>query len=34
MIVLARSIRQFWLDENHLVRPQINFPSPFGMPRS
>jgi CheY-like chemotaxis protein len=34
MIDLARAIRQFWLEENHLVRPQISFPSPFGLPRS
>lgn len=27
MIELARSIRQFWLDQNHLIIPHFGFPS-------
>ena len=34
MIDLAGSIRHFWLDENHLIRPQISFSSPSDVPRS
>ena len=34
MIDLAGAIRHFWLDENHLIRPQISFSSPSDVPRS
>ncbi len=34
MIELARAIRFFWLEQNHLIRPRINFPSAFGVPPS
>jgi CheY-like chemotaxis protein len=33
MIELARAIRFFWLDQNHLIKPRISFSSPFDMPR-
>ena len=33
MIDLARAIRYFWLDQNHLIRSRISFSSPFSVPR-
>jgi two-component system response regulator len=32
MTELARSIRSFWLEQKHLIRPRFNFSSPFGLP--
>jgi two-component system response regulator len=34
MIEMARSIRQFWLDQSHVVRPRISFSSTHNMPSS
>jgi two-component system, response regulator len=34
MIELARAIAHFWLDQNHLIRPRLSFPSPFAVARS
>jgi CheY-like chemotaxis protein len=31
MIDLARTIREFWLDQNHLIRPRLGFSSPCGV---
>jgi len=33
MIDLARTIREFWLDQNHLIRPRLSFSSPHGAAR-
>ena len=33
MIDLARTIREFWLDQSHLIRPRLGFSSPFGLSR-
>ncbi|HEY0256730.1 MAG TPA: response regulator [Candidatus Methylacidiphilales bacterium] len=33
MIDLARAIRLFWLDQNHLIRPRANAAAPIGIAR-
>ena len=34
MVELARAIRHFWLEQDHLIRPRISFPSTLGVPPS